>query len=121
MISIRPMHKIHKSIKGRTAAIAIGCGLVLGSVGPVFSASTPQAQSTLDVPFSRSSEQRRWDGFVGLLQAIQARAFAHVLEKEQKSQSTDRMPASTPIPTCVFEHGLCGALNKDGSIAVHPR
>jgi hypothetical protein len=26
-----------------------------------------------------------------------------------------------PLPICLFEHGLCGAVNRDGSIAVAPR
>jgi hypothetical protein len=30
-------------------------------------------------------------------------------------------PARFPLPTCLFEHGLCGAVNRDGSIAVAPR
>ncbi len=26
-----------------------------------------------------------------------------------------------PLPICLFEHGLCGAVNRDGSIAIAPR
>jgi hypothetical protein len=28
---------------------------------------------------------------------------------------------SFPLPICLFDHGLCGAVNRDGSIAVEPR
>lgn len=31
------------------------------------------------------------------------------------------LPISFPLPMCAFENGLCGAVNRDGSIAVAPR
>jgi WG containing repeat len=50
--------------------------------------------------------------------------LAEALAKEQEFKRRGRehaLPVSFPLPVCLFEHGLCGALNRDGSVAVAPR
>jgi len=56
-----------------------------------------------------------------------ARAFlneALAREDEAKRRGWRRIPGfpvSFPLPLCLFEGGLCGAVNRDGSIGVAPR
>jgi hypothetical protein len=56
-----------------------------------------------------------------------ARAFlneALAREDEAKRRGWRRVagfPVAFPLPMCQFEGGLCGAVNRDGSIAVAPR
>jgi hypothetical protein len=51
-------------------------------------------------------------------------AEVHAREKEMKRRGPMGFPlpyASFPLPLCLFERGLCGAINQDGSIAVPPQ
>src|SRR5262245_54155737 len=56
-----------------------------------------------------------------------ARAFlseALAKEDEIKRRGPKRVlffPVSFPLPICLFEGGLCGAVNRDGSFVVEPR
>ena len=48
--------------------------------------------------------------------------LARALDEERKSQNDGTFTSvSFPLATCVFERGLCGAVNRDGSIAVPPQ
>jgi hypothetical protein len=43
------------------------------------------------------------------------------LQKRRGPRRISWLPVSFPLPMCAFENGLCGAVNRDGSIAVAPR
>jgi hypothetical protein len=63
---------------------------------------------------------------VSTLPAIVKWFLAKALNNEEKIKRrgwtrVPGPPVSFPLPLCLFEHGLCGAVNRDGSIAVAPR
>jgi hypothetical protein len=60
------------------------------------------------------------------LPPIVKRILAEALIKEEEIKRRGPMRvswpySSFPLPLCLFDHGLCGAVNRDGSIAVAPR
>jgi hypothetical protein len=63
---------------------------------------------------------------IGALPPIASAALADALAKEEQAKQRGwrrvaYRPISFPLPLCLFEGGLCGADNRDGSIAVAPR
>jgi hypothetical protein len=109
------------AVKHWSFAIAVGYVVTFCLAGSVATVSQSNAQQAVGKLASGSDNQRRPQGFANLLQAIRARALSRVLAEDEKSRSTYGIPIASPVPMCVFEHGLCGALNSGGSIAVQPR
>jgi hypothetical protein len=61
-------------------------------------------------------------GSAKLLRAVRESALAQAIADEQRANQTGSYTSvSFPLPTCTFEGGLCGALNRDGTIAVQPQ
>jgi hypothetical protein len=59
------------------------------------------------------------NGSPKVLLAVRAAALARVISEEETSNRYNTYTfVSFPWPTCIFEGGLCGALNRDGTIAV---
>jgi hypothetical protein len=78
---------------------------------------------TSNVPAEARSAMRRQ---IGTLSPIASAALAEALarEKEAKRRGWRHVagpPVSFPLPLCLFERGLCGAVNRDGGIVVEPR
>src|SRR5262245_55607049 len=68
------------------------------------------------------SDQALRQGSAAILAAVRAGVLAGAINEESRSrQQGTGASAGFPVPTCVFEGGLCGALNRDGSIAVAPQ
>ena len=98
---------------GSAFAVAISvCGL--GSAVRAEEATTAAAA----IPPNQVSRR----GSSKLLLAIRESALAGALAEERRAKQAARdTRISFPLPTCVFEGGLCGALNRDGSVAVAPQ
>jgi hypothetical protein len=61
-------------------------------------------------------------GSAAILAAVRAGVLTAAINEESRSRQTGTGASTVfPVPTCVFEGGLCGALNRDGSIAVAPQ
>jgi hypothetical protein len=57
-----------------------------------------------------------------MVRVILAEALAREEDMKRRGLLQDALVfASFPLPICLFEHGLCGAVNRDGSIAVPPQ
>jgi hypothetical protein len=67
----------------------------------------------------------RRQGSSGLLDAVRSAELSRALADEEKSKTDPanlpRVGMAFPMPSCLFPGGLCGALNRDGSVAVAPR
>ena len=67
------------------------------------------------------SNQALRQGSAAILAAVRAGVLAAgIYDETRLRQRGTSTSASFPLPTCAFEGGLCGALNRDGSIAVAP-
>src|SRR5882724_7703713 len=63
------------------------------------------------------SDQALRQGSAAILAAVRAGVLTAAINEGNRSRQTGTgAPAVFPVPTCVFEGGLCGALNRDGSI-----
>jgi WG containing repeat len=62
-------------------------------------------------------DQHSRQGVARLMAALRADAIARGLDEGAKFGSAS---ISFPLPLCVFERGLCGAVNRDGTIVVPP-
>jgi hypothetical protein len=56
-----------------------------------------------------------------VLQAVLAEALEKEKEEWRGPARLAPRGAIFPLPTCMFEHSYCGAINRDGTIAVAPR
>jgi hypothetical protein len=68
----------------------------------------------------------RHQGSPALLEALRNAELRSALANEEKSKTYQspefpNMAVTFPLPSCLFPGGLCGALNRDGSIAVVPQ
>jgi len=72
--------------------------------------------------FAQSIQSSEKVGSARLVEAVRATMLARALDEERKSQKDGTFTSvSFPLATCVFERGLCGAVNRDGTIAVPPK
>jgi hypothetical protein len=108
-------------VKQSSFAMVVGLIVTLCLAGSVVVVSQSNAQQAVERPVFGSDKERRSEGFANLVQAIRARALTRVLAEDEKFKGRYGTPTASPVPMCVFERGLCGALNSDGSIAVQPR
>jgi len=98
--------------KTALAVVASVCGLH----------SFAGAQEATNVPAVIEPAQDLRQGSNALLLAVRATILAEALADEQRSKETGSYTSvSFPLPTCVFAGGACGAINRDGSIAVAPQ
>jgi hypothetical protein len=80
------------------------------------------AQAPATAPTAIASSQDLLQGSTRLPLAVRASVVAKALaEVERSQQRGTSTTVSFPLPTCVFEGGLCGALNRDGTVAVSPQ
>jgi hypothetical protein len=94
----------------RHAAILASFSVLLAieSAGAQTSPAPPDAQAI--IPLSR------------IARVVLDDALAREEEIKRRGwQRVTAFPVSFPLPFCVFDNGLCGAVNRDGSIAVPPR
>jgi len=65
----------------------------------------------------------RRQGSPALLEALRNAQLRRALANEANASSPELPDAATtfPLPSCLFPGGLCGAINRDGSVAVAPR
>src|SRR5262245_11125764 len=103
------------------AAVVLGCAAFMCASSSVSWSQPPEPPIAGSPPDVRQGSAR-------LMLAIREAVLAEALADEERSKKTVRrtsiafpVPASFPRPTCVFEGGLCGAINRDGSIAVRPQ
>jgi WG containing repeat len=70
-----------------------------------------------------SSDRRQ--GSSALLDAVRGEQLRAALANEEKSKMAlavaPHLVITFPLPSCIFPGGLCGAINRDGSVAVAPR
>src|SRR5260221_6021814 len=70
---------------------------------------------------SGQSDQALRQGSGAILAEVRANVLAAAINDENRSRERGTATVSFPLPTCAFEGGLCGALNRDDSIAVAPQ
>jgi hypothetical protein len=67
----------------------------------------------------------RRQGSSALLEAVRGAQLRAALANEEKSKASlavaPHLVITFPLPSCIFPGGLCGAINRDGSVAVAPR
>ena len=67
----------------------------------------------------------RHQGSPALLEAMRNAELRRALADEAKAQPSSPefpdMATTFPLPSCLFPRGLCGAINRDGSVAVAPQ
>jgi WG containing repeat len=81
--------------------------------------SSARAQAPATTP---TAEPRLRQGSPHLLRAVRAATVARALADEDRaSKDGTYTPVSFPLPMCIFDGGLCGALNRDGTVAVTPQ
>jgi hypothetical protein len=104
-------------------AIAVMYAAMLGlaEAGIAAGRSQERAQTAAAEHLSGPDDQRVPEGSASLLQAIRAGAFARALDEVGSASKKYGTLPSFPLPSCVFENGLCGALNRDGTIALLPQ
>ena len=95
-------------------------GIAAGAVD--FSFSRAQAQAPIIVPTSGEADRRLRQGSAEVLLAVRTAALAQALAAEERAKKSGAYTSvSFPFPICAFEGGLCGALNRDGTVAVAPQ
>lgn len=86
-------------------------------------AAYAQAEST-QIPNPRTEQTSIADQTTALppiVRLILAEARAREEDRKRRGpMHVTSLYASFPLPICLFPHGLCGAVNRDGSIAVRP-
>jgi WG repeat protein len=104
-------------MKRRLVATFLGFGAQLVVAAVDWSNAWAQAQEAM------SAADPRWrQGSAAVLKAVRDAALAQALADEERSKKQGTYTnVSFPLPTCVFEGGLCGALNRDGTVAVAPQ
>jgi hypothetical protein len=112
------MKQLFATIRSRIGVPAI-VTLALVCTAGTWSLST-KAQNTLIDPGSTTG--RPSNAITPMMRTFLAEAVA----REERAKGLPRpligdLAASFPVPICLFERGLCGAINRDGSIAVAPR
>jgi len=105
-------------------AIVLSCvaaqGIVAVSGGA--GASNAWAQALEATPAATPSDPRLRQGSAQILDAVRAAVLAGALTVEDREKKPGSFRSvSFPLPTCAFEGGLCGALNRNGTIAVAPQ
>jgi hypothetical protein len=105
--------RLAKRLCRHVARLALSA-MIIASLSDVLAESAP-------TPGAQSEQRQHATTLSPILKAVLTEALAR--EKEEMQSAPDRLwrRASFPLPVCLFEHGLCGALNRDGSIAVPPR
>jgi hypothetical protein len=72
---------------------------------------------------AQTSGSDRRQGSTALLDAMRSAELRSARADEEKSKTDPAsLPAAAfPLPSCLFPGGLCGAFNRDGSVAIAPR
>jgi WG containing repeat len=95
-------------------------GISSGRVDASFSRAW--AQAPVMAPTTDAADQSVRQGSAEVLLAVRSAALAGALAAEDRAKKQGTTTSvSFPLPTCVFEGGLCGALNRDGTVAVAPQ
>jgi len=69
----------------------------------------------------RSQTHTKSETLSPIARAVLADGIAKADRLKQRGPQRMFPHVSFPLPMCVFENGLCGAVNRDGSIAVAPK
>jgi hypothetical protein len=97
-------------------SVALLAGLI-GIVAVEAAGAWAQANDTI----RQSAPEAEVAALPPVVRSLLAEALAREELGRQRGPQHVAPPESFPMPTCLFEHGLCGAVNRDGSIAVAPR
>jgi hypothetical protein len=103
-------------------SVVLRCVATLGIAAAEVPARQFPAWAQAPTPAASPDHQRLRQGSAAVLLAIRNAALAEAISVENDpSRRGTSASVAFPLPTCAFEGGLCGAINRDGSVAVAPQ
>src|SRR5439155_11884336 len=111
------------SMKHRIFKTILWCGATAGIVAADLSVDSSRAwaETAVTAPTTSPDDRQLRQGSATVLLAVRTTALAGAINEENRSKERGTYTSvSFPLPTCAFESGLCGALNRDGTVAVAP-